>query len=124
MVLLKWLIVGLTTWSGASGQALAATHRPAQKSKAVAGSQSGAIIAPTAEGEPMRRLSFAGAMLTGFGALMLLHGGKVTRPQKVADAVVPAEAAEARLAIMPSLGGMAMAAGIMLAGLGARRPAP
>jgi len=71
----------------------------------------------------MRRLSFAGAMLTGFGALMLLHGGKVTRPQKVADAVVPAAATEARLAIMPSLGGLAMAAGIMLAGLGARRPA-
>lgn len=122
MVLLESLIVGVTASSGASSQAIAATIAPHMIRKQWREARA-AHSSPPPRGELMRRISFAGAMLTGFGALMLFHGGKVTLSQKVADPVVPAAAAEAPLAIMPSPGGMATATGIMLAGLGSRRPA-
>jgi hypothetical protein len=75
------------------------------------------------EMEPMPRLRFAGAMLTGLGAILLLHGGSTSIRRAVADTIRLTAMPDQSKAIVPSLGGLAMTAGVMLAGLGARRHA-
>ncbi len=73
------------------------------------------------EEEPMPPLCFAGAILTGLGVILLLHGGAPALLQKAADAVRLTAVSGQQWAHLPRAGGLLMAAGLALAGFGIRR---
>lgn len=117
MVLLKWLVAGLTTLR------LPAMRRSQSLSPADPASLPGERTPPRplASLEPMPPLSFAGALLTGLGAILLLHGGAlVFRHRELFDAErkpIPAKWE----AMVRGLGGLAITAGLALAGFISRR---
>ncbi len=117
MVLLKWLVAGLTI-----------VRLPAARpSQPLSGPTPAPLLdartspRPVSSLEPMPPLSFAGALLTGLGALLLLHGGAlVFRHRELLDAErkpIPARWE----AVVRGFGGLAITAGLALAGFISRR---
>lgn len=119
MVLLKWVVAGLTT-----------LRLPAVRSLQ-SRSGTGPVPLPVERTapraatslEPMPPLSFAGALLTGIGAILLLHGGAlVFRHRELPDAGRQSTPATWE-AVVRGLGGLAITAGLALAGCISRREA-
>lgn len=69
------------------------------------------------EERPMPPLTFMGAMLTGLGTILLLHGGSLTARHARDETLGLMTTRSPRTAILPGLGGLAMTAGLALAGL-------
>jgi hypothetical protein len=70
--------------------------------------------------EPMPPLGFMGALLAGLGAILLLHGGALASRGKASSPAQQSTPAPMQT-IARGIGGLAMTAGLALAGFISRR---
>lgn len=115
MILLKWLVAGLTAVRLPTARLSVNNTAPSPPREALRASH------PATSLEPMPPLGFAGALLTGLGALLLLHGGALGfRHRELPEAdrkPIPARWE----AVVRGVGGLAITAGLALASFISRR---
>ncbi|MEO8138229.1 MAG: hypothetical protein ABI742_01225 [Gemmatimonadota bacterium] len=72
----------------------------------------------------MHTRSFTGSVVTGLGAIVLLHGGSYTTRQQVPRADGQSIATDQRESIAPWVGGLVVVTGLALIVASARQPSP